>query len=44
LRTGVTVQEIQEVLLHTVAYCGTPAARQAFQAAHRTLVAEGALG
>jgi 4-carboxymuconolactone decarboxylase len=44
LRSGVTVQEIKEVLLHTVAYCGTPAGRQAFLAAHRTLVAEGALG
>jgi 4-carboxymuconolactone decarboxylase len=44
LRSGVTVNEIQEVLLHTIAYCGTPAGRQAFQAAHRALVAEGALG
>jgi 4-carboxymuconolactone decarboxylase len=44
LRTGVTVEEIQEVLLHTIAYCGTPAGRQAFLAAHQTLVAEGALG
>jgi 4-carboxymuconolactone decarboxylase len=44
LRSGVTVEEIQEVLLHTIAYCGTPAGRQAFLAAHQTLVAEGALG
>jgi 4-carboxymuconolactone decarboxylase len=44
LRTGVTVEEIQEVLLHAIPYCGTPAGRQAFVAAHRTLVAEGALG
>ena len=44
LRSGVTVDEIQEVLLHTIAYCGTPAGRQAFLAAHRALVAEGALG
>jgi 4-carboxymuconolactone decarboxylase len=44
LRTGVTVEEIQEVLLHAIAYCGTPAGRQAFLAAHQTLVAEGALG
>ena len=44
LRTGVTVEEIQEVLLHAIPYCGTPAGRQAFLAAHRTLVAEGALG
>ena len=38
LRTGVTVEEIQEVLLHAIAYCGTPAGRQAFLAAHRALV------
>jgi 4-carboxymuconolactone decarboxylase len=44
LRTGVTVEEIQEVLLHAIPYCGTPAGRQAFLAAHRTLVAEGVLG
>ena len=44
LRSGVTVEEIQEVLLHTIAYCGTPAGHQAFLAAHRALVAEGALG
>ena len=44
LRTGVTVEEIQEVLLHAIVYCGTPAGRQAFLAAHQTLVAEGALG
>ena len=44
LRSGVTVEEIQEVLLHAIAYCGTPAGRQAFLAAHRALVAEGALG
>jgi 4-carboxymuconolactone decarboxylase len=44
LRSGVTVDEISEVLLHAIAYCGTPAGHQAFLAAHRTLVAEGALG
>lgn len=44
LRSGVTVEEIQEVLLHTIAYCGTPAGHQAFLAAHRALIAEGALG
>jgi 4-carboxymuconolactone decarboxylase len=44
LRSGVTVEEIQEVLLHAIAYCGAPAGRQAFLAAHRMLVAEGALG
>jgi 4-carboxymuconolactone decarboxylase len=44
LRSGVTVAEIQEILIHAIAYCGTPAGRQAFQAAHRTLSQEGALG
>ena len=44
LRSGVTVEEIQEVLIQAIAYCGTPAVRQAFLAAHRTLSAEGALG
>jgi hypothetical protein len=44
LRSGVTVAEIQEVLIHAIAYCGTPAGHQAFLAAHRTLSQEGALG
>jgi 4-carboxymuconolactone decarboxylase len=44
LRSGVTVQEIQEVLIQAIAYCGTPAGRQAFLAAHRALSAEGTLG
>jgi 4-carboxymuconolactone decarboxylase len=43
LRTGVTVDEIEEVLIQATAYCGTPAGRQAFLAAHRALLAEGAL-
>jgi 4-carboxymuconolactone decarboxylase len=43
-RTGVSVEEIQEVLIQAIAYCGTPAGRQAFLAAHRALSAEGALG
>ena len=43
LRSGVTVNEIREVLLHATVYCGTPAGRQAFLAAHETLVAEGAV-
>ena len=43
LRSGVTIEEIKEVLLHAVAYCGTPAGRQAFRAAHRALIAEAAL-
>jgi 4-carboxymuconolactone decarboxylase len=44
LRSGVTVIEIQEVLIHAIAYFVTPAGRQAFLAAHRTLSAEGAFG
>ena len=44
LKTGVTVEEIQEVLIHATIYCGTPAGRQAFRAAHRSLKEEGVLG
>ena len=44
LATGVSVGEIQEVLIHATVYCGTPAGRQAFLAAHEALQAEGALG
>jgi 4-carboxymuconolactone decarboxylase len=44
LRSGVTVEEIKEILIHATAYCGTPAGRQAFLAAHRALSAEGVLG
>jgi 4-carboxymuconolactone decarboxylase len=43
LSTGVSVTEIQEVLLHATVYCGAPAGRQAFQAAHEALKREGAL-
>jgi 4-carboxymuconolactone decarboxylase len=43
LASGVSVAEIQEVLIHATVYCGTPAGRQAFLAAHTTLKAEGAL-
>ncbi|MEP7178212.1 MAG: carboxymuconolactone decarboxylase family protein [Pseudonocardiales bacterium] len=43
ITTGVSVEEIQEVLLHATVYCGTPAGRQAFRAAHEALVAEGFL-
>jgi 4-carboxymuconolactone decarboxylase len=44
LASGVTVEEIQEILLHATVYCGTPAGRQAFLAAHAALEAAGALG
>jgi 4-carboxymuconolactone decarboxylase len=43
LATGVSVEEIKEVLIHATAYCGTPAGRQAFRAAHEALLAAGAL-
>jgi 4-carboxymuconolactone decarboxylase len=43
LRSGVTVSEIRDTLAHATVYCGTPAGRQAFLAAHDALKAEGAL-
>jgi 4-carboxymuconolactone decarboxylase len=30
-------------LIHATVYCGTPAGRQAFRAAHEALLAEGVL-
>ena len=41
---GVTVEEIQEVLIQATVYCGLPAGRQAFLAVHEALVEVGALG
>jgi 4-carboxymuconolactone decarboxylase len=35
--SGVTVDEIKEALVHITVYCGTPAGRQAFLAAHEAL-------
>ncbi len=43
LESGVTVDEIREVLLHATVYCGTPAGRQAFLAAHAALKAADAI-
>jgi 4-carboxymuconolactone decarboxylase len=43
LSPGVTVEEIREVLLQATVYCGTPAGRQAFLAAHAALKAAGAI-
>jgi len=43
LATGVSVDEIMEVLIHATVYCGTPAGHQAFRAAHEALLAAGAL-
>jgi 4-carboxymuconolactone decarboxylase len=44
LTNGVTVDEIKDALVHVTAYCGAPAGRQAFIAAHDALLAAGALG
>lgn len=41
---GVTVEEIQEVLIQATVYCGTPAGRQAFLAVHGALTEVGVLG
>ena len=43
IRHGVTVEKIKEILIHVTAYCGTPAGRQSFLAAHRALKEAGAL-
>lgn len=43
LTSGVSVEDIREVLIHATVYCGTPAGRQAFLAADAVLRAEGAL-
>ena len=43
LTSGVTVDEIKEILVHATVYCGTPAGRQAFLAAHEALMVAGAL-
>jgi len=43
LRSGATVEEITEALTHVTIYCGTPAGRQSFLAAHEALKAEGAV-
>jgi 4-carboxymuconolactone decarboxylase len=37
LASGATVDEIKETLLQITVYCGTPAGRQAFLAAHEAL-------
>ncbi len=43
LNSGATVAEIEEVLVHVTIYCGMPAGRQSFQAAHEALRSAGAL-
>jgi len=37
LNNGCSVEEIQEVLLHSIAYCGAPAAQEAFRAAQEVI-------
>ncbi|SIS80076.1 carboxymuconolactone decarboxylase family protein [Neptunomonas antarctica] len=37
LNNGCTPEEIQEVLLHSIVYCGAPAAQEAFRAAKEVL-------
>src|SRR5215212_2948677 len=39
LASGVSVEELKEILIHITAYCGTPAGRQSFLAAHEALKA-----
>ena len=39
LRNGCTVQEIQEVLLHSAVYCGIPSGLEAFRAADEVIQA-----
>ncbi len=39
LRNGCTVQEIQEVLLHSTVYCGMPSGLEAFRAADEVIQA-----
>ena len=41
LATGVTVNELKDVLTHVAVYCGTPTGRQAFLAAHKALQSAG---
>ena len=43
LRTGASVEDIRDVLVHVMAYCGAPAGRQAFLAASRGLRSVGAI-
>jgi alkylhydroperoxidase/carboxymuconolactone decarboxylase family protein YurZ len=43
LRNGLTPDEIGEVLLHTAAYAGLPAANSAFACTEQVLCEEGAL-
>lgn len=37
LNNGCSVEEIQEVILHSIVYCGAPAAQEAFRAAQEAI-------
>ena len=41
LNNGITVDELEQVILQTVPYCGFPAAAQALEAAHHVLKERG---
>lgn len=43
LNNGVSVVEIQEILIQATIYCGIPAGLDAFKTAHKVLIEEGAL-
>jgi 4-carboxymuconolactone decarboxylase len=44
LRNGLTPEEIREILIHTAAYAGVPAANAAFALAQRVLAEDGTGG
>jgi 4-carboxymuconolactone decarboxylase len=44
VNNGCTVEEIQEVLLQTMVYCGAPASLEAFRVAEQVLTELGQLG
>lgn len=39
LNNGASIEEIQEVILHSAVYCGAPAAQEAFRAAKEVIEA-----
>lgn len=43
LNNGVSVTEIQEILIQATIYCGIPSGLEAFKVAHKVLLDEGAL-
>ena len=43
LNNGCTIDELQEVILHTAVYCGLPAAGEGFKIAEEVLKARGLL-